>query len=180
MEIKNREVPQEHSHSAFLASVRTGLALDNSDNIQDPVLGLLGNGAATVGQGSITNTDCLHQATADQAFTNAKGAGDVDGMANALIYAALETNTEIAAISQHHVQDPASPGPAATNKALTLELARQITSVGANPQEALKSGTFAPGELDDPTAAGNSRNIFDDEPGCIFTQNLSVKDTTTC
>lgn len=117
----NREAPQEHSHNTFLASVRTSLALNNPDNIQDPVFGLLGNGAAAAGQGSITDTDCLHQATADQAFTNAKAAGDVDGMTNALIYAALERNTgkvglasvlctaikatnpEIAAISQHQV-----------------------------------------------------------------------------
>lgn len=119
-----REVPQEHSHNTFLASVRTSLAMDNPDNIQDPVFGLLGNAAAAAGQGSIPDTDCLHQATADQAFTNAKAAGDVDGMTNALIYAALERNTgkvglasvsctaikaqnpEIAAISQHQVCQP--------------------------------------------------------------------------
>ncbi|KAI4221832.1 MAG: hypothetical protein LQ349_007755 [Xanthoria aureola] len=190
----NREVPQEHSHNTFLASVRTSLALNNPDNIQDPVFGLLGNGAAAAGQGSITDTNCLHQATADQAFTNAKAAGDVDGMTNALIYAALERNTgkvglasvlctaikatnpEIAAISQH--QDPASPGAAATNKAITLELAKQIASVGGDPQAALKSGKFAPGEVDDPTAKGNSCNTLDDEPGCIFTQNLLVEDAT--
>ena len=116
-----REVPQEHSHNTFLASVRTSLAANNPDNIQDPVFGLLGNAAAAAGQGSITDTDCLHQATADQAFTNAKAAGNVAGMTNALIYAALERNTgkvgqasllctaikatnrEIGAISQHQV-----------------------------------------------------------------------------
>ena len=90
-------------------------------------------------------------------------------MTNALIFRALERNTgrvglasvlcnetavnpEVAAISQH--QDPASPGAAATNKAITLELARQIASVGGNPQDALKSGTFAPGDVNDPTAKG--------------------------
>ena len=116
-----REVPQEHSHDVFLDSVRTSLAANNPDNIQDPVFGLLGNAAAAAGQGSITDTDCLHQATADQAFTNAKAAGDVAGMTNVLIYAALERNTgkvgqasvlctaikatnpEIGAISQHQV-----------------------------------------------------------------------------
>lgn len=125
----NREVPQEHSHNTFLASVRTSLALNNPDNIQDPVFGLLGNGAAAAGQGSITDTNCLHQATADQAFTNAKAAGDVDGMTNALIYAALERNTgkvglasvlctaikatnpEIAAISQHQVCEVCTRSP---------------------------------------------------------------------
>ncbi|CAO1606238.1 hypothetical protein XANCAGTX0491_009739 [Xanthoria calcicola] len=86
------------------------------------------------------------------------------------------TNPEIAAISQH--QDPASPGAAATNKAITLELAKQIASVGGDPQAALKSGTFAPGEVDDPTAKGNSCNTLDDEPGCIFTQDLLVEDAT--
>jgi hypothetical protein len=35
----------------------------------------------------------LQQATADQAFTSAKVAGDVAGMTAALIYRALERNT---------------------------------------------------------------------------------------
>lgn len=214
--LRGREVPQEHSHNVFLASVRTSLATNNPDNIGDPVFGLLGNAAAAAGQGSISDPDCLHQATADQAFTNAKAAGDVDGMTGALIYAALERNTgkvglasvtctaikaknpEIAAISQHQVrhwlcgrvitnsfhgltllqQDPASPNAAAINKAITLELARQIASVGGDPQQALKSGTFAPGDVNDPTAKGNSCDTEDDEPGCIFTQNLLVEDAT--
>ena len=57
------------------------------------VFGLLGNAAAAAGQGSITDTDCLQQATADQAFTNAKAAGSVDLMAAALQFRALERNT---------------------------------------------------------------------------------------
>ena len=119
--LRSREVPQEHSHNTFLDSVRTSLASNNPDKISDPVFGLLGSAAADAGQGSITNTDCLHQATADQAFTNAKAAEDVAGMTDALIYAALERNTgkvglasvectaikatnpEIGAISQHQV-----------------------------------------------------------------------------
>lgn len=160
--LHGREVPQEQSHDRFLAGVRISLALNNPDNIVDPVFGLLGNGAAAEGAGSITNLDCLHKATADQAFTNAKAAGDVTGQSNALIYAALERNTgavgqasvictetavnpEIEAIQQH--QDPASPDAAAINKAIVLELARQLASVGADPQDALLSGTFAPGEV---------------------------------
>lgn len=92
-------------------------------------------------------------------------------MTNALLFRALERNTgsvglasatctqtasnpEIAAISQH--QDPASSGAAATNKAIVLELAKQIASIGGNPQDALKSGTFAPGTVGDPTAKGES------------------------
>ncbi|KAL8949919.1 MAG: hypothetical protein Q9222_004008 [Ikaeria aurantiellina] len=192
--LTRREVPQEHSHNSFLASVRTSLAKNNPDNIQDPVFGLLGNAAAAAGQGSISDTDCLHQATADQAFTNAKAAGDVTGMTDALIYAALERNTakvglesvrctaieatnpEIGAISQH--QDPASANAAATNKAITLALAQQIASIGGDPQQALKAGTFAPGDVNDPTAKGNSCDTEDDEQGCIFTQNLLVEDAT--
>jgi hypothetical protein len=136
----------------------------------------------------------LQQATADQAFTNAKAAGDVQGMTDALIYRALERNTgsvglasvlctsikaknpEIAALTQH--QDPASDNAAATNKALVLELAKQIASIGGNAQDALLSGTFAPGQIGDPTGAGNTCNTVDDVEGCIFSQNLIVDDAT--
>lgn len=120
--LRGREVPQEHSHEQFITTVRASLATNNPDNIEDPIFGLLGSAAAAAGQGSISDVDCLHQATADQAFTNAKAAGDVDGMTAALIYAALERNTaavgtasvlctsiaatnpEIAAVSQHQVR----------------------------------------------------------------------------
>ncbi|KAJ7134555.1 hypothetical protein C8R44DRAFT_610294 [Mycena epipterygia] len=189
-----REVPQEHSHQQFLTSVQTSLAKNNPDGIVDSVFGLLGNAAAAAGLGKITDANCLQQATADQAFTNAKAAGDVQGQVDALIYRALERNSgsvgavttpcttikavnpEIAAISQH--QDPASTGAAATNKAITLELAKQIASVGGNPQDALKAGTFAPGTIGDPTAKGNTCDVATDTVGCIFTQNLLVDDAT--
>lgn len=165
--LRAREVPQEHSHNTFLDTVRTSLATNNPANIQDPVFGLLGAAAASAGQGSISDVNCLQQATADQAFTNAKAAGDVAGMTAALVYRALERNTatvgsasvactsitavnpEIAAIAQH--QDPASPNAAATNKAITLELAKQIASIGGDAQTALQSGTFAPGSTSDST-----------------------------
>ena len=116
--------------------------------------------------------ECLQQATADQAFTNAKAAGDVNGMVAALIYRALERNTgavglqsnhctsiqavnpEIAALSQH--QDPASEGAATINSAIALALAAQIASVGGNPNDAINSGTFPPGMIGDPTAAGHT------------------------
>ena len=138
--------------------------------------------------------DCLQQATADQAFTNAKAAADVNGMTAALIYRALERNTgkvglasvsctsiqavnpEIAAIQQH--QDPASTGAAATNKAITLELAKQIAGIGGTATDALKSGTFAPANLDDNTGKGNSCDDANDPVGCIFSQNLLVEDAT--
>jgi hypothetical protein len=76
-----------------LTSVRQLLSVDNPDQIQDPVFGLLGNAAAKAGAGKITDTDCLQTATADRAFTNAKAAGNVDGMVAALQYRAIERNT---------------------------------------------------------------------------------------
>ncbi|GKT45352.1 uncharacterized protein ColSpa_05533 [Colletotrichum spaethianum] len=187
------EVPQEHSHEKYLRAVNALLKQDNPMNIQDAVFGLLGNAAAAKGAGDVTNLDCLHQATADSAFSTAKAAGDVDGMASALVFAAVERNTgsvglksvtctdkatnpEIAAISQH--QDPASDGAAAENKAITLELAKQLAAVGADPQLALDSGTFAPGDVNDNTGAGNTCDDANDAEGCIFTQNLIVKDAT--
>lgn len=114
-------------------------------------------------------------------------------MVNALLFRAIERNTgkvglksalctqtavnpEIAAITQH--QDPASDGAAATNKAIVLELAKQIASIGGNPLDALKSGTFAPGNLNDATGRGNSCDDANDANGCIFTQNLLVADAT--
>jgi len=192
--LRGREVPQEHSHNQFLDTVRTSLATNNPAGIQDPVFGLLGSAAAVAGQGTITDTDCLQEATADQAFTNAKAAGDVAGMTAALVYRAIERNTgkvglasaactsitavnpEIAAVTQH--QDPASDGAAATNKAITLELAKQISSIGGDPQTALESGTFAPGDLSDDTGKGNTCDTEDDTLGCIFSQNLLVEDAT--
>lgn len=192
--IQRREVPQEHSHNQFLDTVRTSLNLNNPAAIQDPVFGLLGNAAAAGGAGKITDATCLQQATADQAFTNAKAKGDVNGQVAALIYRALERNSgqvglvtapctsikavnpEIAAIQQH--QDPASTNAAAVNKAIVLELAKQIAAVGGNPQDALKSGTFAPGNLNDSTGKGNTCDTASDAVGCIFTQNLLVDDAT--
>lgn len=189
-----REVPQEHAHEDILRTVRPILNLNNPDRIQDVVFGLLGATAAATGAGNIRDADCLQQATADQAFTNAKAAGNVAGMTAALQYRALERNTgavgqasvqctsitaknpEIAAIKQH--QDPASNGAAAINKAIVLELAKQIKSIGGNPLDALKTGTFAPGTIGDPTAKGNSCDDANDAAGCINTLNLLVKDAT--
>lgn len=115
-------------------------------------------------------------------------------MADALMYAALERNTggvgtasvlctdkavnaEIQSIAAH--QDPASTGAAATNKAIVLNLAKQLASVGADAQEALLSGTFAPGETTDNTGKGNTCDTLNDaQGGCIFSQNLLVEDAT--
>ncbi|KAI1793302.1 hypothetical protein LXA43DRAFT_885996 [Ganoderma leucocontextum] len=188
-----REVPQEHSHEPILTTVRTSLNLNNPDKIVDPVFALLGNAAAAAGAGDIQNLDCLQQAVADQAFTNAKAAGDTAGMVNALLFRALERNTgqvglasvlcnetatnpEVAAIQQH--QDAASSGAAATNKAIVLELAKQIATIGGDPTDALKTGTFAAGNVDDTTGKGNSCDDANDANGCIFTDNLLVEDAT--
>ncbi|KAF2972927.1 hypothetical protein GQX73_g577 [Xylaria multiplex] len=188
-----REVPQEHSHEQFLTGVGAALNLNNVENVQDPVFALLGNAAAAAGAGDVEDLDCLQQRVADQAFTNAKAAGDIEGMTNALIFRALERNTgavgqasvlctetavnpEIDALQQH--QDPASDGAAALNKEITLELAIQLAAIGADPQLALKAGTFAPGEIGDPTGAGNTCDNDDDPVGCIFTQNLLVEDAS--
>ncbi|TFY55634.1 hypothetical protein EVJ58_g8125, partial [Rhodofomes roseus] len=189
-----REVPQEHSHEIVLSSVRPLLALNNPQNIQDPVFALLGDAAAAQGAGSVTNLACLQQAVADQSFTNAKAAGNTTGMVYSLIFRGLERNTgavgtasaicnetatnpEVAAISQH--QDPASDNAAATNKAIVLELAKQIASIGGDPTLALMSGTFAAGTIGDPTAKGNTCDDANDQLGCILTQNLLVDDATT-
>ncbi|KAK3319701.1 hypothetical protein B0T19DRAFT_404269 [Cercophora scortea] len=191
--IQAREVPQEHSHEFILKLVQKSLVLNNPKKIQDSVFGLLGNAAASAGAGLVTNPDCLQQETADQAFTNAKAAGDIPGMAGALMYRSIERNTgkvglasvicpqkavnpEIAALTQH--QDPASANAASINKGIVLELAKQLAAVGADPLLALETGTFAPGSTSDNTGRGNACDTQNDDPGCIFSQNLLVLDAT--
>lgn len=159
--VAKREVPQEHSHAAILAVTNTNMKLNNVLNITDAVFSLLGNAAAVNGAGKVTNLDCLQQEVADQAFTNAKAAGDVTGQANAIMFRALERNTaavgqasvlcnqtaknpEIAAITQH--QDPASSA-ASGNKQITLNVATQLAAIGADPTLAIQTGTFAPGKV---------------------------------
>lgn len=189
-----REVPQEHSHENIVTTVNNSLKKDNPDKISDAVFGLLGAAAAAGGAGNIKDADCLQQATADQAFTNAKASGDVAGMTAALIYRALERNTgkvglqsvpcasikavnpEIAALKQH--QDPAADGAAALNKQIAQELARQITAVGGDATLANEASTFAPGKVGDPTAKGNTCDDANDKAGCINTQKLRVDDLT--
>ncbi|QRV86581.1 hypothetical protein RhiJN_14599 [Ceratobasidium sp. AG-Ba] len=184
----------QHAHEAILRATNAALKLDNPDNIQDAVFGLLGNAAASKGQGKITDTDCLQTATADRAFTNAKAKNDVAGMTAALQFRAIERNTgavglksvictsfkpvnpEIAALTQH--QDPASDGAAATNKAIVLELAKQIASIGGNPLDALQTGTFQPGQKTDTTGKGNTCDDANDPVGCIISQKLIVFDAT--
>ncbi|KAL6707635.1 hypothetical protein ACN47E_003985 [Coniothyrium glycines] len=190
--MKKREVPQEHAHENIVSAVNDLLFQNNPDDIQDAVFGLLGAKAAAEGAGQITDADCLQQATADQAFTNAKAAGDVAGMTNALIFRALERNTgsvglasvpcqsikavnpEIAALQQH--QDPAAEGAQDLNKQIASELARQIAAIGGDATLANEASTFAPGEIGDPTAAGNTCDDANDAAGCINTLKLRVDD----
>ncbi|KPM41039.1 hypothetical protein AK830_g5522 [Neonectria ditissima] len=191
--IHKREVPQEHSHDFVLTITREFLNVDNPKGIVDVVFGLLGNAAAQAGAGDVTNLDCLKQETADQAFTNAKSAGDLRGMAGALLFQAIERNTggvgvasalcsetavnpEIASLTQH--QDPASENAGALNKAITLELAKQLAGIGADPNLALLSGTFAPGDASDTTGAGNACDDEEPDLGCIYSQNLLVLDAS--
>uniref|UniRef100_L2F9U8 Uncharacterized protein n=1 Tax=Colletotrichum fructicola (strain Nara gc5) TaxID=1213859 RepID=L2F9U8_COLFN len=166
-----REVPQEHSHEIFLNITREFLNKQNPKAIADPVFGLLGDGAAKAGAGQVTNLACLHQETADQAFTNAKAEKDIRGMSGALVYASLERNTA-------GIGDPATDNAAADNKAVTLELAKQLASIGGDPMLALESGTFAPGEKTDTTFKGNSCDDQNDPTGCIFTTKTLVLDAT--
>ncbi|KAL7005262.1 hypothetical protein EMMF5_005235 [Cystobasidiomycetes sp. EMM_F5] len=191
--LQRKEVPQEHSHESVLRAVRTSLQANNPAGIVDPVFALLGDAAAANGGGGVT-PECLQTLVSDQAFSNAKAIGDIDGMTAALVFRALERNTAsvggvskpctaikakneaIAKISQH--QDAASPNAAAVNKAITVELAKQIAAIGGDPLVALKSGTFAPGQIGDPTAKGNTCDDANDAVGCIFTQKLLVEDAT--
>ncbi|KAF3035821.1 hypothetical protein E8E12_005951 [Didymella heteroderae] len=192
--ILRREVPQEHSHRNVNLAVNNLIQQNNPDNLGDAIFGLLGAAAAKKGAGNIADADCLQQAIADQAFTNAKAAGDVDGMTSALIYRALERNTgsvglasvpcksikavnpEIAALQQH--QDPAGDGAQALNKQIAQELARQIAGVGGDPTLANEASTFAPGTIGDPTAKGNTCDDDQDAKGCINSLGLRVDDLT--
>ncbi|PON20365.1 hypothetical protein TGAM01_v210744 [Trichoderma gamsii] len=191
--IFRREVPQEHSHDVFLSIANEALAKSNPKGITDAVFGLLGNAAAAAGAGSVTNLDCLKQETADQAFTNGKAAGDLRLMAGALVYQALERNTgkvglasvtcteqavnpEIQAVKPH--QDPASANAASINKGITLELAKQLKAIGADPNLALLSGTFAPGDLNDATAKGLTCDDPDPTLGCIYSTGTLVLDAS--
>jgi len=122
----------------------------------------------------------LQMATADVAYTNSKKTSDLEGMVASLIYRTLERNTngvgiksalcttvraanpEIAALEQH--QDPASFGAADHNRAVILELARQISLIGGNPVKAFDASTFTPGWVGDSSGKGNSCNA----PNCIY------------
>ncbi|KAJ0168620.1 hypothetical protein CTA2_3439 [Colletotrichum tanaceti] len=192
--VVKREVPQEHSHEVFLRITDEFLKKDNPKEINNAVFGLLGDAGAQRGAGKVANPACLQQEIADQAFTNAKAAGDIRGMSAALVYQTLERNTgsvgkasancgekpvnpQIAALPSRH-QDAASDGAAENNKAVTLALAKQLASVGGDPMLALESGTFAPGDKADPTAKGNSCDEQNDPDGCIFTGKTLVLDAT--
>lgn len=50
---RKREVPQEHAHENIIQAVNTQLQLNNPDNIQNPIFGLLGAAAGIEGAGNI-------------------------------------------------------------------------------------------------------------------------------
>jgi len=171
-----RNQPQERSHDKYLRKVNDMLWIHNQINVTDPVFGLVTDSSASAGRGNVTDVTCLQMAIADVAYTNAKQLMDLEGMVASLIYRTLERNTngvgiksrlcttmtavnpEIGALVQH--QDPASDGAADHNRAVVLELARQISLIGGNATLATDAGTFAPGP----------GNICDD-PNCIYEQN---------
>jgi len=74
-------------------------------------------------------------------------------------------NPEIAALVQH--QDPASDDADDHNRAVVLELARQISLIGGDATLATDAGTFAPGTEGDTTGKGNTCNTAN----CIYEQN---------
>jgi hypothetical protein len=113
----------------------------------------------------------LHETYTD--FVNLLDTGKV-GLASVACASIQAVNPEIAALQQH--QDPAGEGAQALNKEIASELARQIASVGGDPALANEASTFAPGELDDPTAAGNTCNDENDDEGCINSLGLRVDD----
>jgi hypothetical protein len=53
--IVKREVPQEHAHENIIRVVNTNLQLNNPDNIQDSIFGLLGAAAGIKGAGKIAD-----------------------------------------------------------------------------------------------------------------------------
>jgi hypothetical protein len=93
-----------------------------------------------------------------------------------LLCTQIAINPEIAGLKQH--QDPASSGAKIINKQIVLDLAIQINNIGGNPLDAIKSGTFAPGNKGDNSGKGNTCDLQNDPVGCIFTLGLLVSDVT--
>jgi hypothetical protein len=88
--------------------------------------------------------------------------GDIVGVRSEPCKTMRAVNPEIAALEQH--QDPASSNAANHNRAVVLELARQIHLIGGNVTLATDAGTFAPGVAGDITGKGNTC----DDPDCIY------------
>ncbi|KAI5457177.1 hypothetical protein BGZ63DRAFT_337044, partial [Mariannaea sp. PMI_226] len=184
---------RENSHGFVIVIVREFLFINNPRGIKDVIFGLLDNESASRGAGDITNLDCLQQEIADQAFSNAKDRKNLRGMAGALLFQALQrnvrsqgefsarcnqraVNAEIAALTRH--QDASWRDAGALNKAIVLELARQLASIGADPELALLSGTFAASGVSTIQSLNNYCDNEDLSLGCIFSQNLLVLDAS--
>lgn len=63
--VEKREVPQEHAHQNVLDIVNTSLKVNNPDNIEDALFGLLGAKAAAGGAGKIADAGMVHRVTLD-------------------------------------------------------------------------------------------------------------------
>ncbi|PLW36533.1 hypothetical protein PCASD_06457 [Puccinia coronata f. sp. avenae] len=192
-----RQVPQEWAHAREVNTVDTMLKLDNPLNITHPIFSLLGNDAAAKGMGKIDqkNIDCFQKIVADQAFKNAKAAGNKAGQEAAIIFASLEKNTknvgvasppcaskkmenpEIERLIQH--QDAASKGAKEINKKSALLAALSLSQIGSDPLLAFNTGTFKAGDpKNNKQGKGESCDIDSDPVGCIYTKNLMVVDVT--
>lgn len=186
------EVPQEHSHDLILSRARVANQSNKKGNNPssfakvDPVIGLLADkgvlaGIQKVGQKS--NPACVHQIIADSCLTNAKRENLAkDAKAACIQYAALERNTglagtasaickdqpknkELLKVKAH--QDPGSKGAAAINKAVELEVAKQMFALGFSANDsadlAQRTATFS-GTLDR-KASKSAGNSCDAPPG---------------
>ncbi|KAJ3086255.1 hypothetical protein HK102_013365 [Quaeritorhiza haematococci] len=183
--LSRREVPQEHSHDIILNEFRRILDLQpGRGGFPDPVFGVLANPAAAtaLSQTNLPNNiksdaKCLQQNLADQAITTCKAVrpGDANCIATAVKFRALERNTqrvglksdictatpqnqELVGIQQH--QDPASQNAKAENAEIEKAVAKRLKELGLSTEAAvtgaLETTTFAPGDVNDPTAKGNS------------------------
>ncbi|WAR52672.1 hypothetical protein PtB15_2B96 [Puccinia triticina] len=192
-----RQVPQEWAHAKEVNIVDKMLKLSNPLDITHPIFSLLGNEAASNGTGKLDkkHLDCFQKIVADQAFTNAKKAGNKEGQEAAIIFASVEKNTktvgvasvpckskkmvnpEIERLIQH--QDAASPGAAENNKKSALLAALSLKEIGSDPSISLRTGTFKAGDTKNTNnGRGNSCDDEKDTEGCIFTKKALVEDVT--
>lgn len=184
-----RQVPQEHSHDATITNeFRNCVSSDvlKANGFQgnaDVIFGMLGQKAAGTVAKNGDVAECVQQEIADLAITRVKaGEAPKSCLALAMMYRTLERNTnavgekslecprppknqELATLKQH--QDPAATGQPEINRQVEINLAKALASIGEDPLNAKLTATFAPGQIGDPTAKGNSCNPGVEDPiGC--------------